>query len=769
MRPIYLLVLGLVLSSGAPANVAAAETAPIIGRDVRDSTPHYVSATRPAKRSPNVLLILTDDMGYADIGAYGSEIETPTLDRLANEGLRYRHFTVTSICSPTRAALLTGLNHHSVGTGWLAEGDMGYPGYRGEPARNALFLGEILGAEGYATMMVGKWHLTNGEHRGRFGPHDSWPTGRGFDRYWGFLDGETGQFFPNVLHRGTEPVEYPKDGSFYFPDAMADEAVGMLRDLRAEHPDRPFFLYFATGAPHAPHHTKPEDRAKYAGRYDVGWDAIREQRLARQIEMGLVPAGTKLAGYSPDVRPWEELSDDQQRMYARFQENYAAFVDNIDQNVAKVLAHLEAIGELDDTLVIFLSDNGGSREVGPEGSWNTGGHFYHGQPATTAENLAHYDEIGDVTTHPHYPRGWMQASNTPFIHGKRAVYAGGARVPMIVSWPNGLAARGEIRDQFHHVTDVVPTVLELLGLAHPEQLEGREAMPLEGVSMAYSFDNADSPSRHTEQYYEIEAQRAYYADGFKLVAWRPQDKRYDEVGWQLFDLRNDFSESTDIATAHPEKVADLERRWWQAARRYSVLPIDDRPLLAKAGGAPRRGIAARSHLAYPPGTPTLERSFQPALAGREYEIRVHIQRPTGREQGVLVALGSVETGWTLFIDGNRLVYESNLPRVGGVMLSSRAVPRGDSSVGFRFQLREGAGPMSGIGSLLIDGQVVGELQLPVPVFFTNEGLDIGRDTLTAVSSRYQAPNAFTGSFDEVVFELAPPRSRLDIRSDEASR
>lgn len=736
------------------ASVAsAAEFAGHIGRDVRDSTPDYSREAKAAEGAPNVVLILVDDMGYADVGPYGSEIETPALDRLAANGLRYRHFTVTSICSPTRAALLTGLNHHSVGTGWLAESDLGYPGYRGAPSRNALFLSEILADAGYATMMVGKWHLTNQQNRGRFGPHDTWPTGRGFQRYWGFLDGETGQFFPNVLHRGTEPEDYPTDGSFYFPDAMSEEAVGMLRDLRAEHPEQPFFLYFATGAPHAPHHTKPEDRAKYAGRYSAGWDAIRQERLARQIASGLVPEGTKLASYSPDVAAWSSLDDDQRTMYARFQENYAAFVDNIDQNVGRLLAHIESIGELDDTLVIFLSDNGGSREVGPEGAWNTAGHYYHGQYATTPENLAHYDELGDVETHPHYPRGWMQASNTPFIHGKRAVYAGGARVPMIVSWPSGIAARGEVRTQFHHVIDVAPTILELAGVAHPKSARGRTAMPLEGVSMAYSFSDSDAPSARSEQYYEIEAQRGYYADGFKLVAWRPQDKRYDEVAWELYDLGSDFSESTDVAAEHPDKVRDLESRWWEAARQYNVLPIDDRRLLQKFSKAPVTGIAARGRLAYPPGTPTLERAFQPSLVGRAYTIRANIERPTGWEDGVIAAQGSVETGWSLFVQGGRLVYENNLPRVAVRIESTRPVPVGASTVGFRFTPGGGAHPLSGSGTLLIDGEEAGRGLLEMPVTFTNEGLDIGRDTLTAVSKSYASPFTFDGEFDEVVFEL----------------
>ncbi|MCP4579861.1 MAG: arylsulfatase, partial [Deltaproteobacteria bacterium] len=438
---------------------------------IRNSDPDFLAEKKAKAGSPNIVIVLADDLGYADLGCYGSEIQTPHIDRLAEDGIRYSHFTVTAICSPTRAALLTGLNHHSAGTGWLAEWDSGFPGYRGEISNNAVTLPEVLKGYGYQTLMVGKWHLTNQNHRSRIGPFDSWPTQRGFDRYWGFLDGEASQWLPHALVRGNEIIQPPQDGSFYFPDAMTDNAIEMIRDLRAHDEEMPFFLYYAPGATHAPHHTKAADRAKYKGAYDKGWDLIRRQRLAKQKEMGLAPKSTQLSDYNPGVKPWAELSPDQQRMYARFQENYAAFVDNLDQNVGRLTAHLEEIGELSNTLFIFLSDNGGSREVGVEGSSNAL-KFYHRRPATNAENLEDYDRVGEPGTHPHYPHGWMQASNTPFIHAKRTAYGGGVRVPLIVSWPEGMKAKNGVRTQFHHINDIMPTILDAIGVKPPTHYKG---------------------------------------------------------------------------------------------------------------------------------------------------------------------------------------------------------------------------------------------------------------------------------------------------------
>ncbi|WP_221902149.1 arylsulfatase [Bathymodiolus platifrons methanotrophic gill symbiont] len=500
-------------------------------------------------------MIVADDLGYSDIGSYGGEINTPNLDKLAKNGLRFSHFTSNAVCSSTRASLLTGLNHHSVGTGWLAEWDFGYPGYRGEISSNTMTLAEILKQQGYATYMVGKWHLTNAKNRSRIGPFNSWPQGRGFERYWGFLDGETSQWKPHALISGNEtlpPQSYTGNDDFYLPDTLTDKAIAIINDLRSHNSDKPFFLYYATGTPHAPHHTKAEDRKKYLGKYQQGWDKIRLQRIKQQKNLGLIPENTLLSDYIPGVEAWDNFTTDQQKMYARLEENYAGFVDNMDQNIGRLLAHLEKIGETENTLIIFLSDNGGSREVGLEGSSNAL-RFFHKKPSTTAQNLKDFDRIGEIETHPHYPLGWMQVSNTPFIYSKRTSYDGGTRVPLIISWPKEIKKPG-IRHQFHHVTDITPTIMEALNLTLPKTYKGNPIKPMEGVSLKYTFNDADATDQKKEQYYEIEGSRAYYKDGWKAISHREPNQKIADTHWQLFNLKDDFAATIDVADKYPEKL-----------------------------------------------------------------------------------------------------------------------------------------------------------------------------------------------------------------------
>jgi arylsulfatase A-like enzyme len=739
-----------------------------LGDTIRDSSPAYLPRSRVAAGTPNVVIVLADDLGYADIAPYGSEIATPNLQALADSGLRYSHFTVNGVCSPTRASLLTGLNHHAAGVGWLSEWDTGYPGYRGEIHPDVATVPEILRDRGFATLMVGKWHLTLASHRSPVGPFDSWPTQRGFDRYWGFLDGESSQWFPHALIDGTAQVPKPDDPEFYLPDALTEHAIGMIRDLRALDPQRPFFLYYASGAPHAPHHTRARDRAKYLHRYDAGYDAIRAERLAAQKALGIVPANTTLAPRNPGVQAWDALAPDQQRMYARLQENYAAYVDNLDQNIGRLREYLAATGELDNTIFIFLSDNGASREVGVEGATNALA-FFHNHPQTTAENLRDYDRVGEADTHPHYPHGWMQASNTPFAHGKRTSWEGGVHVPFIISWPAGVPARGEIRSQFHHVNDVAPTLLELLGMPQPDMVGGRRVKPMQGVSMAYSLRDASAPGRKPGQYFEVEAQRAYVAGDWKIVGYRDEKQRYDAQPWRLFNLAEDFAETRDLSATHPDKVRELDTLWWQAARENDVLPLVDLPLLERAFRTRPDPQDGRRDFRIERGVTPIPVGSAPVLAGKSYTITAELHGRKAGDQGVLIADGDTHSGYTLYVQDDRLIYELNVGFERKRLVSTEPLPAGDVTVAFRFAkvstplalasglLRQGEidpwTTLAGTGTLLVNGKEAGSVAIDTPLTAVWEGLEVGRDGLTPVSPYYASPFEYSGEMAAVSIHI----------------
>ncbi|RLA19565.1 MAG: hypothetical protein DRQ62_11745 [Gammaproteobacteria bacterium] len=743
-----------------------------IKSNISNSSPDFQNAPTANKAAPNIILIVADDLGYSDIGSYGGEIKTPNLDKLAKDGIRFSHFTSNAICSSTRASLLTGLNHHSVGTGWLAEWDFGYPGYHGEMSSNTMTLAEILKQQGYATYMVGKWHLTNASNRSRIGPFDSWPQGRGFERYWGFLDGETSQWKPHALISGNEilpPQSYIDQDGFYLPDTLTDKAIAMIDDLRSHNNEKPFFLYYAMSTPHAPHHSKAADRKKYLGKYQQGWDKIRQQRLDQQKKMGLVPENTLLSDYTPGVIAWDKLSADQQKMYARLEENYAAFVDNMDQNIGRLLDHLESIGEKDNTLVIFLSDNGGSREVGIEGSSNAL-RFFHKKPSTTAQNLKDFERIGEIETHPHYPLGWMQVSNTPFIHSKRTSHDGGTRVPLIISWPEKIKNTG-IRHQFHHVTDIAPTIMEALNLTLPTTYQGNNIKPMEGISLEYTFNDANAADQKTEQYYEIEGNRAYYKDGWIAIGPVDPGQTISDTQWQLFNLKDDFSASTNLAQKHPEKIIELDTLWWQAAEQFNVLPIINVPLLERPMYTKLWQDDNRSEFEFKQGMNTIQRFQGPFLPNHSYVIRAIVDRDDTSQQGVLVALGDLYSGYSLFIKDNQLYYEINIAHRVTQLISSQAVPVGkDIIIEYRFDkvplaiavtqglFKDGMdfdrlSVLRGTGSLWINNEKVAEQELEYPVFAVWEGLDIGRDQITPVSHEYQAPFSFSGTLKSLSYHL----------------
>lgn len=744
-----------------------------IEESIRDSEPDFLQDPSAAKDAPNIVVILADDLGFADTSPYGSEIDTPNLEKLASEGLRYNNFTVTAMCSPTRAALLTGLNHHSAGVGWVAEWDFGYPGYRGEIQDDVITLPQILQQNGYATYAAGKWHLTTGEHRSAAGPFNSWPTHKGFDRYWGFMEGETDQFEPAYIVSGNEIVEMPHDPDYYFPDDLTQHAIQMLKDLRAVNREKPFFLYYAPGAVHAPHHTKAADRKKYEGQYAQGWDAIRQQRLAKQKKLGIVPANTDLTEHNPGVKSWDELSDDQKRMYARFEENYAGFVDNLDQQVGKLMAYLDESGQRDNTIVIFLSDNGASPEGDVEGQANSLG-YYHYHKTTTAENLQHFDEMGGPSTHPHYPWGWVQASNTPLKHTKRTTHGGGIRTPFIIRWPSGIAAQGEIRQQFHHINDLAPTLLEIIQAKAPETYRGHEMKPMEGTSFAYTFNDAKSPTQKKEQYYELEANRAFVEDGWKIAAYRSvsmkDSQKYDETKWELFNLNEDFSEAHDLSAQYPEKVKELEKKWWKAAEAHNVLPLVDTGLLERALYSKFVKLPQPEHMRIPAGGQSVPHNLAPILPGKSWTLTANIERNTLAQQGVIVAQGDRFSGYSIYIQDNKLVYERNTGFDVIRIVSEEPVPVGKSQIEVRYEkvstgfavakglFSEGLSfnrlsVLEGTLSLHINGDNAGSVNIPQPFMIAWEGLDVGKDSGSAVSPHYEPPFAFEGKLPYVDFEL----------------
>ena len=637
-----------------------------IGETFSRSTPNWPDRPTAPSGSPNVVFVIADDLGYSDLGCYGSEIQTPNIDKLAGAGLRYTNFHVTPLCSPTRAAFMTGRNNHAVGMGYVANIDPGFPGYSSELPANQPSIPENLRANGYSTLAVGKWHLAKDADLTETGDKSSWPLQRGFEQYYGFLEALTNFWHPHRLYEGNSAIhldQYP-DG-YYLTDDLTDRAVRMMKDVKASNPTKPFFLYFAHGAVHAPLHAKPGDIEKYRGVYDVGWDVIRDRRFARQKEIGVVASNAVLPPRNTepneDVQAWAELSESQKRLYARYMEVYAGMVDSIDQSVGRLVATLEELGELDNTIFIFTSDNGASREGNLLGARS----YFRGF-AGTGDNASHrqedfenLDEIGGPSSWPHYPRGWAMACNTPFRLYKITTHRGGHQVPFVMSWPKRIASRGEVyRRQFTHIVDMLPTLLEFVGLDPMTERNGLRADDLQGTSFAYTVDSPDSPERHTEQYWECIGHRAYYRDGWEAVTFHVPRTSFKNEKWQLFDTRNDPTQANDLAESMPEKVAELVAAWDVAARENQVYPLSEGVRLEHLWRPPsERAYAQPTRIL--PGTGTLERFRSAKLVqGRSFRIEIDVLC-TNSNQGILVAHGGQENGYVVYVEDGKLHFEQN--------------------------------------------------------------------------------------------------------------
>jgi arylsulfatase len=740
----------------------------VIGNTISESTPSWPDVVRAPEGAPNVLLVMLDDVGFGQLGSYGAHrIETPNIDRLAEGGLRYNNFHATPLCSPTRAAILTGRNHHSLSMGVIAELSTGFPGYSGRMPLSHGMLSEVLGPAGWSTFALGKWHLTPVEDVNLAANRRWWPVGRGFDRYYGFLGGTTSRYVPWLTQDNhfVRPPATPEEGYHLLTD-MVEKARAYILDVKHVAPERPFFMYFAPGGTRAPHHVPEDWIARYRGKFDEGWDHYREQTLKRQIELGLAPAGTRLSPRDPSIPAWKDLTPPEQEVFAFQMEVFAAYVSFVDHHVGQLVQLLEELGQLDNTLIVVTSDNGASVEGGPQGLPNEVLFFNNVQVPLDAI-AAVRDEWGGPDTFPIYAAGWAWAGNTPFLRWKRDATRGGTAEAMIVHWPAAITARGEIRTQFTHAIDVVPTLLDLLDMEMPSSINGVEQAPLEGVSFAPTFADSGATLQREAQYFEMVGRRALYHDGWRAYApWpfgqeiKPEDLEDSE--WMLFHIEEDFSESTNVADKHPEKLAELKDLWWQQARRFNVLPLDGRGVVRQAEVRPLMA-APRSRYVYHAGAGEVSSAVAANVLNRSHSITADVVIPEGGAEGVLLAQGGRFAGYSFFVKDSRLHYVHNYVGLDehGVS-SSIELPVGAVSLRYEFERTGppdfGAGKGSpGIGKLYINGDQAGEKQIPVtvPLAFalSGEGLCAGWDSLSPAVSAYEDEFRFSGTIRQVVVEL----------------
>jgi arylsulfatase len=721
-----------------------------IGRTLVDSVPWWPTPAHPTENAPNVVVLLIDDLGFSHFGCFGSDLVTPNIDALAANGLRYSNFHVTPLCSPTRAALLTGRNHHSVGMRGISNWSSGFPSMRGHVSNHAANMAEILRESGYTTFAIGKWHLVSMENSSSAGPFDQWPLQRGFDRYYGFLDGETDQFAPDLVydnHRVSPPRTIEE--GYHLSEDLVDKAIEFIHDTKSIRPDRPFFAYFAFGATHAPHQAPASYLDKHRGRYDEGWDVARARWFTRQQELGLLAPTTELAPRNEGVEPWDSLPESHQRLASRLQEAYAAFLEHTDAQIGRLMDELRVLGELDNTLVLLMSDNGASQEGGPFGILHEMKYFNFilESPDEAVERL---DDIGGPHSHSNYPWGWAQAGNTPFKWYKQNTHEGGVHVPLIVHWPQGIAAKGEVRQQFHYVTDVAPTVYEAAGVVLPEVYRGFTQMPLAGASLSYSFNDASAKSEKLSQYFEMSGHRAMYDEGWKAVTRHVHGASFDDDRWELYNVEVDPSECHDLAREQPDKLAELIERWWHDAELYGALPLDDRGIeLFGARFRDNSPHPTSRHYTYLPPISPVPPQAAAGIGGRSWDLDAKVERVKGAG-GVIMATGNENAGLSLFIADDHLVFDYNIFGDHHVLVSSEKVPVGESSLGLQFR----RGQRDADVTLMINGADVGTKHLPFLMrIISSSGMSIGSDYASPVSTYYDDEFPFEGRIKRVDIQL----------------
>ena len=775
-----MLALGVLLALLVSINAAAAQDAlprpdptfnGLIGRTAAESTPDFPAPARAPKGAPNVLLVLTDDVGFGASSAFGGPIPTPTLDRLARSGLRYNQFHTTALCSPTRAALITGRNHHTAASGTIMEFATGYPGYNSQMPRSVGTIAEVLRQNGYGTAWFGKNHNVPDWQTSQAGPFDLWPTRLGFDYFFGFLGGDTDQWH-SALYENTRPLEAAEQrGSdpAHLDQLLADRTIDWIRLQDSMAPDRPFFVYYATGTAHAPHHAPKLWIEKFEGQFDQGWDQVRVETFERQKRLGVIPPETRLTPRPDGIPAWDSLSLEQKRLYARMMEVYAGALAHADQQIGRVIDAIDTLGRLDDTIVIFIQgDNGASAEGTLQGTTNEVATAANGVKEELPYLLSMIDELGGPMTYNHYPVGWAHAMDTPFQWTKQvASHFGGTRNGLVICWPTRIRDKGSIRPQFHHVVDIVPTILEVTGLEFPSSLNGAVQRPLEGVSMAYTFDDASAPSRRTTQYFELAGNRAIYQDGW-IASTTPLrlpwvtaggDANPDEFTWELYDVRHDFSQAEDLAASNPAKLEDLQQAFDREARRHHVYPLDA-SFAERANPVIRPSVTrGRSSFTYFPGMVRIPEASTPDVKNRSYAVSADVEIPAGGASGILATQGGRFGGWVLMLlDGKpTFVYAlSNQPQHKYKVASSEPLAPGRHAIRFEFAYDGGGLGKGGTGRLFVDGAEVAEGRIPQTVrfrFSLDETFDVGRDTGTPVVEDYATPFAFGGTLENVNITL----------------
>lgn len=733
--------------------------------DARNAMPPPRFEVRAPAGAPNVLIVLIDDMGFGQSSAFGGPIHMPTVESLANAGLRYNEFHTTALCSPTRAALLSGRNHHMNNMGSITETATAFPGQTGQRPNSVASVAEMLRLNGYSTAHFGKNHETAAWEVSPSGPTDRWPTRQGFDKFYGFMGGETNQWAP-LIYDGMAQVEPSKDPKYHFMTDMTDKAIDWMQYQKSLTPDKPFFIYFAPGATHAPHQVPKEWIAKYKGKFDQGWDKLREETLARQIKLGVVPPATKLAPKPEAIKDWAELSADEKKLFARQMEVFAGFGEYTDTEIGRLIDAIKATGQLDNTLVFYVvGDNGASAEGGMNGLYNEMTYF-NGLQETVQDVLKHYDDLGGPNTYGHYAAGWAVAGDTPFTWTKQVASSyGGTRNGMVIHWPKGIAAKGEVRSQWHHVIDVVPTILEAAKLPEPKNVNGTAQIPIEGVSMAYSFANAKAPSTHTTQYFEIFGNRAIYSDGWLAgtvhrAAWETKPRRpLEQDIWELYDTRSDFSLVNDLAAKNPDKLKELQDLFLKEAVKYSVLPLDDRLLERTNSALVGRPdlMGGRTTLTLHEGMLGMSENVFINMKNRSHTITADVEIPKTGANGVILAQAGRFGGWSLFVKDGKPAYTYNFLGLQRYTVAAKqTLPAGKVTVRFEFAYDGGGPGKGGVGTILVNGKTVatGRIERTQCCFYSaDEGTDVGADEGTPVTEAYKVPFKFTGKIRKVMIEL----------------